>query len=67
MGGGSRHQNPIRPSSHLLIVYHPPSPAHGELALDGVDAVADGGEDDEEDDDDDRDDDVALDHGGCGS
>ena len=56
---------PIKPSSNILLfVHHPPSPTHGELALDGVDAVADGGEDDEEDDDDDCDDDVALDHGG---
>lgn len=51
-------------SSFLFLVQLPPSPSrHGQLALNGVDAVADGGEDDEEDDDDDGDDDVALDHG----
>lgn len=53
---------PVTPSS-LLLVHFPPPPAHGELALNSVDAVPDGGEDDEEDDDDDCDDDVALDHG----
>lgn len=55
---------PSKPSSVLFIHLPPPPPAHGQLALDGVDAVADGGEDDEEDDYDDGDDDVALDHGG---
>ena len=53
---------PIKPSS-LLFVDFPPPPAHGELVLNGVDAVADHGENDEQDDDDDCDDDVALDHG----
>lgn len=60
-----RHKTPppIKPSS-LLLVYFSPSPGpHGELVLNGVDAVADGGENDEQDYDDDCDDDVALDHG----
>ena len=51
------------PSQSPILIIHLPRPgSHGDLALDGVDAVADGGEDDEEDDDDYRDGDVALDH-----
>ena len=54
--------SPSKPSS-ILLVQLPPPPAHRQLALNSVDAVADAGEDDEEDDDYDCDDDVALDHG----
>lgn len=53
---------PVKPSSFLFI-HFPPPPAQGELVLNGVDTIADGGENDEENDDDDCDDDVALDHG----
>ena len=48
--------------SSILIIHLPRPSPHGDLALDGVDAVADGGEDDEEDDYYDGDGDVALDH-----
>ena len=58
-------ENPPHPSHSSLVVVNLPRPgAHGKLALDGVDAVADGGEDDEEDYYYDGDGDVALDH--CG-
>ena len=53
---------PFKPS-WFIFIHFPPPPAQGELVLDGVDAVADGGENDKENDDDDCDDDVALDHG----
>ena len=54
--------NPLH--SPIIVVNLPRPGAHGDLALDGVDAVADGGQNDEEDDYYDRDGDVALDH--CG-
>lgn len=62
LDGGCVHTAPIKPSS-LLLVHLPPPPPHGDLVLNGVDAVADRGENDEQNDDDDCDDDVALDHG----
>ena len=65
LDGGS-DPAPIKPSSLLFVQFPPPPAPHGELVLNGVDAVADGGENDKEDDDDDGDDNVTLDHdGGC--
>ena len=60
----TREKNPDPSHSSVLVVNLPRPGAHGKLALDGVDAVADGGEDDEEDYYYDCDGDVALDH--CG-
>lgn len=63
LDGGS-DPAPIKPSSLLFVQFPPPPAPQGELVLNGVDAVADGGENDKEDDDDDGDDDVTLDHDG---